>query len=269
MQDVQSQKQNDKLFRYQIFQHERVHRSQLHEAEYNPRFIDPENRKKLKKAVKSGLVGGICWNKRTGNVVGGHQRLSVMDELEKGKDYYLDVDVIDVDLKKEKELNIILNNPNLQGQYDNGMLAELLIGEDILISDVGFTQADAEVMFSETELSQLNGYEQPEEVKNDIETIKKMKEMRKTAMKRYKQLESTEYYKILVFDSTENMKRFIEHFNLNAQERYCSGEEIAEKLGLKMDMQMKDQWARDMGTIPGDDGDFVPYDPVSDNEESE
>lgn len=255
MPDAQNQKNtNDKIFKYQIFQHERVHRSQLHEAEYNPRYIAEENKKKLKKAIKAGFVGGICWNRRTGNVVGGHQRLSVMDELDKSKDYYIDVDVIDVDVKKEKEINIILNNPNMQGEYDNGMLAELLIGENIAISDVGFTQADAEVMFSETELSHLNGYEQPEEVKNDIETIKKMKEMRKTALKRYKQLESTEYYKILVFDSPENMKKFVEYFGIDSETRYCSGEEVAAKMGLKMDMKMKDQWARDMGTIPGDPG---------------
>ena len=269
MQGDQIQEKNDKLFKYQIFQHERVHRSLLHEAEYNPRFIDPENRKKLKKAVKSGLVGGICWNKRTGNVVGGHQRLSVMDELEKGKDYYLDVDVIDVDLKKEKELNIILNNPNLQGQYDNGLLANLLIGENIAISDVGFTQADAEIMFSETELSYLNGYEQPEEVKNDIETIKKMKEMRKSAMERYNQLASDDFFKILVFDSPENMKKFVEHFKLNTEERYCSGEEIAEKLGLKMNKVIKNPFGEVVGKIPGDDGDFVPDDPVPDSEDSE
>ena len=249
---------------------EKKNTADLLPADYNPRKdLKPGDAEyeKLKRSIEQfGYVEPVIWNKTTGRVVGGHQRLSVMDELEKSKDYYVDVDVIDVDLKKEKELNVILNNPNMQGQYDNGMLAELLIGEDIAISDVGFTQADAEVMFSETELSQLNGYEQPEEVKNDIETIKKMKEMRKTAMKRYKQLESTEYYKILVFDSTENMKRFIEHFKLNADERYCSGEEIAAQLGLKMDMKMKDQWARDMGTIPGDDGDFVPDDPVSDVE---
>lgn len=265
MPEVQNEK-NNKLFKYQIFEHVRVHRSQIKFAEYNPRFIEPENKKKLKRAIKNGLVGGICWNVRTGNIVGGHQRVMVMDELDKSMDYYLDVDKIDVDEVKEKELNVILNNPNLQGQYDNEMLADLLIGDNIAISDVGFTQADAEVMFSETQLSLLNGYEQPEEVKNDIETIKKMKEMRKTAMKRYKQLESTEYYKIIVFDSTENLQKFIEHFGLNAKEKYIGGEELAAKLGLDLPMRMKDEWGRDMGQIPQNKG-ICPADPVTEDSE--
>lgn len=62
-------------------------------------------------------------NKRTGlTVVSGHQRLSVMDELQKydpttkENDYKIRVDVIDVDEKQEKELNILCNNPNAQGR---------------------------------------------------------------------------------------------------------------------------------------------------------
>lgn len=245
-----TQAEESKLFKYQIFTPMRVHRSELKAAEYNPRFITDENKKKLKKAIKAGMVGGITWNKRTGNVIGGHQRLTVMDELARTQDYDVDVDAVDVDEKTEKELNIKLNNPNLQGQYDNESLADLMIGGDISISDVGFTQADAEVMFSETQLSMLNGYEQPEEVKSDKETIQKMKEMRKTALKRYKQLESTEYFKVLVFDSPENLALFTEHFNLNGKERYISGEELAESLGFPMAKSMKDEWLRDMGTIP-------------------
>lgn len=49
-------------------------------------------------------------NKRTGlTVVSGHQRLSVMDELQKfpDNDYRIRVDVIDVDEQQEKELNIL------------------------------------------------------------------------------------------------------------------------------------------------------------------
>lgn len=239
------------ITKYQIFTPMRVNRSELHEAAYNPRLITKENRKKLKQSVKEGLADAIVWNKRTGNVVGGHQRLSVLDELERNKNYEMDVLAIDVDESTEKKLNIKLNNPNMQGEYDLRGLAELMIGDNISIQEVGFNQADAEVMFNETELAMLSGYEQPAEVKEDIEKIKQMKEMRKTAMQRYKQLESTEYYKILVFDSPENLQKFVEHFKLNEKERYISGEEVAEKLGLDLPMRMKDDWGVDMGQVPG------------------
>ena len=87
-----------------------LNRSAIHFADYNPRKLSDESRKTLKRGIKKfGLVGGIVVNKRTGlTVVSGHQRLSVMDELQKfpDNDYRIRVDVIDVDEQQEKELNI-------------------------------------------------------------------------------------------------------------------------------------------------------------------
>ena len=84
-----------------------LNRSAISFASYNPRKIDDEARKTLKRGIKKfGLVGGIVVNKRTGlTVVSGHQRLSVMDELQKydlttkENDYKIRVEVIDVDEK--------------------------------------------------------------------------------------------------------------------------------------------------------------------------
>ena len=60
------------------------------------------------------MVGGIVVNKRTGyTLVSGHQRLSVMDELQKynaetkDNDYHIRVDLIDVEEKEKKELLIL------------------------------------------------------------------------------------------------------------------------------------------------------------------
>lgn len=80
-------------------------RSAIRFASYNPREIDEESRKTLKRGIKKyGLVGGIVVNKHLGlTVVAGHQRLSVMDELQKydsetkENDYKIRVDVINVD----------------------------------------------------------------------------------------------------------------------------------------------------------------------------
>ena len=99
-----------------------VMRSKLKMAEYNPREITEEAKKTLKRGIKKyGLVGGIVVNRRTGwTIVSGHQRVAVMDDLNKypENDYALRVDVIDVDAKQEKELNILMNNPNAQGQWN-------------------------------------------------------------------------------------------------------------------------------------------------------
>lgn len=121
-----------------------LNRSAIHLADYNPRKLSDESRKTLKRGIKKfGLVGGIVVNKRTGlTVVSGHQRLSVMDELQKfpDNDYRIRVDVIDVDEKQEKELNILMNNPNAQGTWDFDALARIV--PDIDYKDAGLTDAD-------------------------------------------------------------------------------------------------------------------------------
>ena len=82
-----------------------LNRSAIRFADYNPRKLSDESRKALKRGIKKfGLVGGIVVNKRTGlTVVSGHQRLSVMDELQKfpDNDYRIRVDVIDVNEQQE------------------------------------------------------------------------------------------------------------------------------------------------------------------------
>lgn len=109
-------------------------RSAIRFASYNPRKISEESRKTLKRGIKKfGLVGGIVVNKRTGfTVVSGHQRLSVMDELQKynpdteENDYRIRVDVVDMDEKSEKELNILANNPTRKGRGTTIALRELV-----------------------------------------------------------------------------------------------------------------------------------------------
>ena len=82
---------NMELSKYIKSESVELNRSAIHFADYNPRKLSDESRKTLKRGIKKfGLVGGIVVNKRTGlTVVSGHQRLTVMDELQKfpDKDY--------------------------------------------------------------------------------------------------------------------------------------------------------------------------------------
>ena len=79
---------NMELSKYIKSESVELNRSAIHFADYNPRKLSDESRKTLKRGIKKfGLVGGIVVNKRTGlTVVSGHQRLSVMDELQKFPD---------------------------------------------------------------------------------------------------------------------------------------------------------------------------------------
>lgn len=114
-----------------------IQRSQINFANYNPRKITPEARKKLKANLKRvGILGGIVWNEVTGNLVSGHQRISVIDEVNKynsetgDNDYLIRVEVVQMDEKTEKEQNIFMNNRNVQGDFDSDMLKNLLDGID-------------------------------------------------------------------------------------------------------------------------------------------
>lgn len=138
-----------------------INRSLITPADYNPRTISDDARKKLKKNIKeNGIIGGMVWNKTTSNLVSGHQKLSILDEINKydqGNDYELKVDVIEVDLKKEKELNIWFNSKAVQGEMDYKKLA-LMWGEiDVDLAGLD----DVDISMIQFELPDVEDYEVP------------------------------------------------------------------------------------------------------------
>jgi ParB-like chromosome segregation protein Spo0J len=104
---------------------ERIPIATIKRAKYNPRVLlkpaDPEY-KRLKKAIDTfGMVEPIIWNKRSGNLVGGHQRLSI---LEARGDTDVEVSTVDLSDREEKALNIALNKQG--GTWDREQLGQLL-----------------------------------------------------------------------------------------------------------------------------------------------
>lgn len=97
----------------------------LRPSDYNPRFMEERRMKGLERSVqKFGLVQDIVWNKRTGNVVGGHQRLII---LQRSKIKQAEVVEVDLSPEEEKELNLALNNPENQGVFVAPKLQNILI----------------------------------------------------------------------------------------------------------------------------------------------
>lgn len=128
-----------------------VKRSEINFASYNPRTISDEARKKLKKNLQTvGLLGGVVWNMRSGNLVSGHQKVSIMDAVNRydaetgANDYEFRVEVVDFDDKTEKEQNLFMNNRAVQGTYDDDMLRELLQGIDY--TNAGFDDTDMQLL---------------------------------------------------------------------------------------------------------------------------
>ena len=116
---------------------------QINPTEYNPRKDlqpdDPEY-EKLKKSIREfDLVEPLVWNKRTGNLIGGHQRLKIL--IENGIKE-VDVSVVDLPENKEKALNIALNK--IQGDWDLFKLKDLFQEIDTGEFDIEITGFDDE-----------------------------------------------------------------------------------------------------------------------------
>jgi hypothetical protein len=69
-----------------------------------------------------GYVDPIVWNERTGNIVGGHQRFRILSES--GVEDAVMV-VVDLDDGEEQAANLTLNNPEIEGEWDDP-IGELL-----------------------------------------------------------------------------------------------------------------------------------------------
>src|SRR5215831_10982402 len=122
---------------------------QIKPAAYNPRKDlkpgDPEY-DRLKKAIKEfDLVEPLVWNERTGNLVGGHQRLKILKDR---GDTLATVSIVNMDVRQEKALNLALNKH--AGEWDFAALAEVLRElRDLNTGDMdlditGFSEAEIE-----------------------------------------------------------------------------------------------------------------------------
>lgn len=93
-------------------------------ADYNPRSITPSSMAKLKASIREfGMVQDILVNIRTGNVVGGHQRIEAARQLAIAT---VPVTYVDLDPDREKALNIVLNNTEVGGFFDRPKMALVL-----------------------------------------------------------------------------------------------------------------------------------------------
>lgn len=217
-----------------------INRSQIEPAKYNPRKISEEAKKKLKANIKRmGVMGGIVWNKRSGRLVGGHQKLMILDELQKydretkENDYLIRVEAVDLSDQEEIEQNIFLNNKNAQGEFDNDILSTLL--NDIEVKNTGLDDFDLNLLGFE-----LPSFEIDEVEPKPLEEIKpKSREEKKEDIKAKKEA-STEKavntaregntYVMLSFNDYQGKEEFMKRFDLDPNANVISGDEFAENI---------------------------------------
>lgn len=125
---------------------QKVKVSEMNPAPYNPRVdlqeSDPEYQH-IKNSIESfGLLDPVVWNKRTGNIVSGHQRFKIMVA---GGATELDCVVVDFDEDKEKACNLAMNKA--VGLWDSASLDALLEemkSTEFDMGDFGFAEIIAD-----------------------------------------------------------------------------------------------------------------------------
>ena len=129
---------------------ERMPVSRITPADYNPRLDlrpgDPEFEKLRRSITEFGLVEPLVFNERTGRLVGGHQRLKVLQTLGETE---VDVIVVDLDEDRERALNLALNK--VQGDWDQDKLGALLAELDehgFDLSITGFDELEIEELLT-------------------------------------------------------------------------------------------------------------------------
>jgi len=109
--------------------------NELVPAKYNPRKISSDSLGRLTKSLSElGNLQPITWNAKSGNIIGGHQRLKCYEALGKEE---VDVWAVWLDEIQEKAANLALNK--LSGEFDMPQLKDILEELDAGEIDIDIT----------------------------------------------------------------------------------------------------------------------------------
>jgi hypothetical protein len=164
------------------------------------------------------------------SLLGGHQRLAVMDKLEKYKDgkndYQLDVAIVELDEKSELEALVFLNNASAAGSWNTDLLAELNLDLGTSFDAMGFDKLDVDLLFDgdsrfETEL--FTDTAEVSEIKSGLEEVKEARAASKEKMA--EAAEAEHYFIVVCRDGTEKGD-ILTRMKTPTYERYVSSERL-------------------------------------------
>lgn len=142
--------------------------AQLKPAKYNPRkdlTKEDEEYQTLEKSLNSfGNVQPVVFNKRTGNVVSGHQKLKILQA--KGCKE-TDCVIVDLEEKEEKALNIALNK--ISGKWDYDKLESVineLANVDYDLSKTGLSNEEIDDLINDLDVKDEDFLQDTEIVRN-------------------------------------------------------------------------------------------------------
>lgn len=229
-----------------------IWRSEINLNPINPkRHNDAQVETQKKNLKKVGFLGGIVWNKLSGNLIDGHRRIKALDIIHKydgsaETDYEVKVEAVEMDEKTEKEQLTYMAVGNTKPDLD---LIANYIG-DIDYSDIGLSERDIQDILSfndeaniemetiddlferktkkQEEEEGFEEYEEEEESDDDYEARKAhMKEVK--AQVKQKAMEDglkQEAYLMLSFSTFEAKQDLCDLLGINAFATMAKGEEV-------------------------------------------
>lgn len=125
-----------------------IKRSQITLNPYNPKYHSDEEVKLQVSNIKAnGYLGGIVWNKQSGNLLDGHRRVQALDVINRydgtlETDYTIKVEVVDFDKKTELEQLTYMAVGN--GKADYNRIA--VYASDIDITHIGLSDNELKAL---------------------------------------------------------------------------------------------------------------------------
>ena len=209
------------------FKIERIHRSQIKGAPYNPRVISDEARRKLRDNLKRvGLLQPLVWNQRSGNLVSGHQRLTQMDDIMGTADYHLTIAVVELDAKTEKEQNIFFNNAAAMGDWDFEKLGDMFKTGELEVAGTGFDAGDIKDLFGGDVL-------RADELAELSDAVGKAHEMAQEIAAERDTTQDNNFYTLLIFKDDDIASRVNSWLGLN-DNRFIDGRTFLTALNEKI-----------------------------------
>ena len=150
-------------------------------------------------------------------MVGGHQRLRALDVINGNHDYTLRVAAVDMNEQEEKAANLLLNNPEAQGEWDLEKLGEMLKAPDLDLVIAGFDASD---------VFKIVGDQATDTILTEIaDRVEKVKEARENTAKHNDTTHSSHWFLVAVFRDDDDRLAFTQKLGL-PNNRYVDGRQL-------------------------------------------
>jgi len=217
-----------------------IQRSQINLNPHNPkRHGDKAVKEQKRNLQRVGFLGGVTWNKTTGNLIDGHRRIMAMDSYYgyPENDYTVKVEAVEMDGKAEKEQMTYMALANTKADYQ--LIAEYLPDIDYSVSgvsDYDLAQIQSYLPTAEDTLPTVESYDdllsEPEEDKGASDEKKAdIKEKKQKAIEaageRYQNLTA---YLTISFKDAEQKRLFCEVCEIDESDKFIDADKLMEMI---------------------------------------